>query len=77
MDFFDRWRYLNLNSALIAEHFQYRYEVFLKVIFLDGPWGSVKYHSIGVEFEIWRSTHIHSFLWVLDALILAKDNVGE
>ena len=30
-----------------------------------------------VEFQVRGSPHIHSFLWVLDAPILTKDNVDE
>ena len=32
MDFFERCKYLNLNPVLLARHFQYRVEVFFKVI---------------------------------------------
>ena len=37
MDFFERCRYLNLNPVVLAWHFQYRVEVFFKVIIIDGP----------------------------------------
>ena len=77
MDFFERCRYLNLNPVVLARHFQYRVEVFLKVIIIDGPLGKVKYHAIRVEFQVRGSPHIHSFLRVLDAPILIKDNVDE
>ena len=77
MDYFERCRYLNLNPVVLARHFQYRVEVFFKVIIIDGPFGKVKYHAIRVEFQVQGSPHIHSFLWVLDAPILTKDKVDE
>ena len=77
MKFFELCRYLNLNPVVFARHFQYRVEVFFKVIIIDGPLGKVKYHAIRVEFQARRSPHIHYFLSVLDARILTKDNVDE
>ena len=77
MDFFERCRYLNLNPVVLARHFQYRVEVFFKVIIIDGPLGKVKYHAVRVEFQVRESPHINSFLWVLDAPILTKNNVDE
>ena len=77
MDFFERCHYLNMNPVILARHFQYRVEVFFKVIVIDGPLGKVKYHAIRVEFQVRGSPHIHSFLWVIDAPILTKNNVDE
>ena len=77
MDFFERCSYLNLNPVLLARHFQYRVEIFFKVIVLDGPLGKVKYHAIRVEFQVRGSPHVHSFLWIIDAPILTKDNIDE
>ena len=59
MDLFERCNYLNLNPALLASHFQ----VFFKVIVVDGPLGKVKYHAIRVDFQLRLSPDIHSFLW--------------
>ena len=56
-----RYCYLNLNPVVLARHFQYRVEVFFKVIIADGPLGKVKYHAIRVEFQVQGSPHIHSF----------------
>ena len=50
---------------------------FLKIIVIDGPLGKVKYHAIKVEFQVRGSPHIHSFLWIVNAPILSKDNVVE
>ena len=77
MDFFERHRYLNLNPVLLARHFQYRVETFFKVIVLNGPFGKVKYHAIRVECNVRGSPHFHSFIWIIDAPILTKDNIGE
>ena len=53
MDFFDRCRYLNLNPVVLVQHFQYRVEVFFKVIIIvDSPLGKVNYHAIRVEFQV-------------------------
>ena len=77
MDFFERYRFLNLNPVVLARHFQYRVEIFFKVIIINGPLGKVKYHAIRVEFQVRGSPHIHSFLWIIDAPILTKDNIYE
>ena len=69
MDFFERYRYLNLNPVLLAKHFQYRVETFSKVIVSNGPFGKVKHHAIRVEFPVRGSPHIHSFIWIIDAPI--------
>ena len=74
ISYFERCRYLNLNPVLLARHFQYRVEVFFKDIIVDGPLGKVIYYAICVEFQVRGIPHIHSFLWVLNAPILTKDN---
>ena len=61
MDFFERCTYLSMTPVLLARHFQYRVEVFFKVIVLNGPLGKVKYYAIRVEFQVRRSSDIHSF----------------
>ena len=50
MNFFERCTYLNMNPVPLAQHFQYRVEVFFKVIVINGPLGKVKYHAIRVKF---------------------------
>ena len=62
---------------LLARHFQYRVEVFFKEITVNGPLGKVKNYAIRVEFQVRGSPHIHSFLWVLNAPVLTKDNLDE
>ena len=62
---------------MLARHFQYLVEIFFKTIVLNGILGKVKYHAIQVEFQLWGSPHIHSFLWILDVPILHKNNIDE
>ena len=64
----------DLNPVALARHFQYRLEIFLV---LDGTLGKVKYHAIRVEFQLRGCQHIHSFLWILDAPDLHKNNIDE
>ena len=77
MDFFEQRTYLNVNPVLLAQHFQYRVEVFFKVIVINEPLGKVKYHAVRIEFQVRGSPHVHSFLWIVNAPILSKDNVVE
>ena len=62
IDFFTRCSYLNLNPVSLARHSQYRVETVFHVIAPDGPLGKVKYHAIRIEFQVFGSPHIHSFL---------------
>ena len=39
-------------SSIVARHFQYRVEMFFKVIVLDGALGKTQYHAIRVEFQV-------------------------
>ena len=75
MSYFERCSYLNQNPVLLARHFQYRVEIFFKEIIVNGPLGKVTYYAIRVEFQVRGSPHIHSFLWVLNAPVLDKDNI--
>ena len=42
----------NKNPVLVAGHFQYKVEIFFKVIVLDGPLGKTSYYAIRVEFQV-------------------------
>ena len=55
---------LNKNPVLVARYFQYRVEMFCKIIVLDGPLGKTQYYEIRVEFQVRRSPHIHSSIWI-------------
>ena len=67
MTYQERCETLNKNVVLVARHFQYRVEVFFKVIVMNGPLGKTKYYAIRVEFQVRGSPHIHSFIWILNA----------
>ena len=77
LSYFDRCKYLNFYPVLLARHFQYRVESFFKEIVVNGPLGKVTYYAIRVEFQVRGSPHIHSFLWVLNAPTLTKDNIDQ
>ena len=47
------------------------------MIIRDGPLGIVKYYAIRAEFQFRGSTHIHSFLWALNAPTIAKTTINE
>ena len=68
---------LNKNPVLVARHFQYRVEVFFKVILLNGPLGKTSSYAIRVEFQVRSSPHIHSFIWILNAPKLRKESKQE
>ena len=77
MTYQQRWNTLNKNPVLVAGHFQYRVEIFFKVILLDGPLGKTSYYAIHVEFQVRGSPHIHSFIWILNAPNLSKETKDE
>ena len=68
---------LNKNPVLVARHFQYRVEMFFKIIVLDGPLGKTQYYAIRVEFQVRGSPHIHSFIWILNAPKLTKVDIDD
>ena len=76
MDFFEQCTYLNMNPVLLAWHFLSSTE-FFKVIVINRPLGKVKYHAIRVEFQVCGIPHNLSFLWIVNASVLSKDNVVE
>ena len=56
-----------LNSNPVARHFQYRVELFVKLLVANGPLGKTKYYAIRVEFQVRGSPHIHSFIGIENA----------
>ena len=77
MTYQERCNTLNKNPVLVARHFQYRVEIFLKVIVLDGPLVKTSYYAARVEFQVRGSPHIHSFIWILNAPKLSKETKDE
>ena len=72
MSHHERCDALNRNPVLVARHFQYRVEMFFKIIVLDGPLGKTQYCVIRVEFQL-----IHSFIWILNAPKLTEVNIDD
>ena len=76
MEFLQCCNYLNKNPALPVCHFQHRVETFFKVIDVDVSLGKIKCHAIRVEFQVQRSSHILSLLWILNAPVLCNTNIN-
>ena len=68
---------MNENPVLIARHFQYRVEMFLQVIVLDGRLGKTQYYAIRVKSQVRGSPNIYSFIWILNAPKLTKFYIDE
>ena len=63
MRYNDRCTYLNSNPVLLARHFQFRVEGFLKEIIVDGPLGKVIYYAIRVGIpSSWEPTYSFIFM---------------
>ncbi|XP_057310266.1 uncharacterized protein LOC130648243 [Hydractinia symbiolongicarpus] len=77
LSYHERCDILNMDPVFMAKHFQYRVEVFFKEIIINGPLGKVEYYAIRFEFQFRGSPHIHSFLWVVGAPKLFKENKQE
>ena len=75
MSYHERCDKLNKNPVLVARQFQYRVEIFFKIIVLGVPLGKTQYCAIRVEFEVRGSPHIHFFIWILNAPKLTKVNI--
>ena len=72
MSYQERCDTLNKNPLLVVRHFQYRVEVFFKVIVLNGPLSKTRYYAIRLEFQARGGPHINSFIWILNAPKLTK-----
>ena len=77
MSYHERRDTLNKNPVIVARYFQFRVEIFFKVIILDKPLGKTQYYVIGVEFQVRRSPHMHYFIWTLNSPKLTKHNIDE
>ena len=67
----------NKNPVLVARHFQYRVEMFFKIIVLDGPLGKTQYYAIRVEFQVSGSSNTRCFIWILNAPKLIKVDIDD
>ena len=77
LSYHERCDTLNKNPILVVRHFQYRAEMFFKVIVLDGPLGKTRYYAFRVEFRVRGTPHMHSFIWILTAPKLTKFSIDE
>ena len=77
LSYHDQCKIFNKNPVLVAGHFPYRVEIFLKLFVVDGPLGKTKYYAIRVEFQVKGSPHIRSVIWILNAPKLTLENIQE
>ena len=77
MDYFEGCSYLNFDQVQLSHQLQYRVEVFFQTVVLNGPLGRVKYYAEREEFQDRESPHIQSFIWILIATALTKDNIKK
>ena len=77
LSYHDCCKILNENPVLVARYFQYRVEIFLKLLLLIGHSrkNKVLCHSSRVSSK--GSSHIHSFIWILNAPKLTLENIQE
>ena len=73
MSYHERCDTHNKNPTFVVRHFQYRVELFFKLIILDVSLGKTNYYAIQVR----GSSHVHSFIWILNAPKLSKFNIEE
>ena len=75
MSYDEKCEMLNSNPVVVAKHFQFRLERLFKDLILSAsnPLGKVQYYAIRIEFQFWRSTHAHCFIWVKDFPLLTEE----
>ena len=49
--------------------------MFFKELILDGPLGKTKYYALHIEFKERGNSHVHFFIWILDAPKIEKEFV--
>ena len=77
MSYHERCETLKKNLVLIARYFQYRVNMFFKIIVLDGPLGKTQYYAIRVEFQVSGSSNTRCFIWILNAPKLIKVEIDD
>ena len=74
----ERTEILQSNPVILARHFQYRVECFIKTILAKGTLGGkLKHYSLRIEFQARGSPHLHCFLWIEGAPTLTLQTVDE
>ena len=77
MPYHEKCDTLNKNPVLVARNFQYRVEMFFKIIVLNGPLGKTQYYVIRIEFQVRGGPHVQSLIWILNAPKLTKVNIND
>ena len=54
-------------------NFCIKLKVFFKQILLVGLFGKTKYYAIRIKFQESGSPHVHSFIWILNALNIENE----
>ena len=64
MSYDDKYKLLNANPVIVARHYQYSLETFLKEILFseDKPVGTIVSYATRIEFQMRGSPHAHIFL---------------
>ena len=75
LSYHERCSMLNLNSVIVAKHFQYRVETFFRDILLTNanPVGKIVYYALRIEFQMRGSPHLHALIWTSDCPDLTND----
>ena len=72
----ERCSMLNLNTVVVAKHFQHRVETFFTELLLShkNPIGKIIYYALRIEFQMRGSPHLHALIWTSDCPKLTSDN---
>lgn len=63
-----RCRLLNINTVIVAKHYQYRVETFFTTVLLTdvNSIGKIVYYALRIEFQTRGSLHVHSPIWTAE-----------
>ena len=77
MSYIEKCESLNSNPVLLTLHFQHRVETFfMKILLIPlSTIGKVTYYAIRIEFHVRGSSHVHSFLWILNSPKLSEETL--
>ncbi|CAB4044053.1 Hypothetical predicted protein, partial [Paramuricea clavata] len=75
LSYHERCSMLNLNPVIVAKHFQYRVETFLRDVLLTNanPVGKIVYYALRIEFQVRGSAYLHALIWTSDCPDLTND----
>ena len=71
----EKCKMLNLNSVIVAKHFQYKVETFFTEVLLSKsqPIGKIVYYALRIEFQMRGSPHLHALIWTEDCPKLTSE----